>query len=81
MENLGASVLHARPPPHILVSAVVSGELEDAGGNGPQDHANDEPGDGEQGVVHGHLLGSPVAAATVADENGDADQEGYTGDG
>ena len=81
LEQLGAVVLHARPSPHVLVLAVIPTVLQDAGSQSPHDHADDEPADGEEGVVHAHLLGPPMSAAAIADEDEDADGEGDAGGG
>jgi hypothetical protein len=71
-KELGAVVLNARPPPHVLIAAVVAGALQDAGRHGPHNHAEDEPADGKEGVVHTNLLSSAVASPTVTNEDDNA---------
>ncbi|KAK5632939.1 hypothetical protein RRF57_008653 [Xylaria bambusicola] len=36
-EDLGSLIFNARPPPQILIAAIVAGELKDTGCGGPQD--------------------------------------------
>ncbi len=74
-KELRSVVLHAGPSPDVLVVAVVPGDLEDAGSHGPHGHADDEPRDGEEGVVDADLLGPVVAASAVANEDEDTDKQ------
>lgn len=75
-KDLGALVLFARPAPHVLAATVAAARLEEAGGDGPHDHREDEPADSEEGVVGCYLLGTLVAAAAIGEEDTDADSKG-----
>lgn len=72
-------VFDACPSPHVLVLTAVSRVLKNAGSHGPHDHAEDEPTDGEHGVVDSDLLGTLVATAAVSNKDDDAEQEREAG--
>lgn len=72
-------ILNARPTPHVLVLAVVATKLHDTCCQCPQDHAHDEPTDGEKGVVDANLLRPLVATTAVADEDEDANSKRNAG--
>lgn len=71
----GALVLNACPAPHVLVAAVVLAVLQDARGDSPERHAEDEVADSEERVVDADLLGATVAATAVGNEDEHADSE------
>jgi hypothetical protein len=58
-----------------LVAAVVPGELKNTGSHSPHGHAEDEPADSEQGVVHTDLLSALVTTTAISDKDKDADSE------
>lgn len=78
-ENIGTSVVDARPTPHVLVLRVVLRVLENASRDHPHDHAEDEPGDGKHGVVSADLFSTLVAAAAVGNEDDKAGKERHAG--
>jgi hypothetical protein len=78
-EKLGSVVFDTRPSPHVLVLIAVSRVLKNGSSHGPHDHAEDEPTDGEHGVVDSDLLGPLVATAAVSDKDNEAEQERKAG--
>ena len=78
-EEIRSVVLNASPSPHVLILAVVSRVLKDAGSHGPHDHAEDEPTDGKHGVVNPDLLGPLMTSAAIPDKDDDAEQEREAG--
>lgn len=66
-EEMTPLVIHARPAPHVLAIALGFALVEDTGANCPHDDAENEEGDGEYGVVSGHLFCSPVTSTTISD--------------
>lgn len=68
-------VFNAGPTPHVLVLAVVLGELEDTGSHRPHDHAEDKPANSKERVVHANLLRPLMTPTAVTNEDTDADEQ------
>lgn len=80
-KEFGSTVFDAGPSPHILVTAVGLGVLEDSGGRSPHSHTENEPADREQSVIDADLLRSPVTTTAVANKDTNADDERDTSTG
>ena len=65
LEQFASHVVLAGPAPHVFSLALGFALVQDAGANGPHDDAEDEEGDGEDGVVGCHLLRPVVASSCV----------------
>jgi len=63
LEELSSFVVFASPAPHVLTIALSLALVQNAGTNGPHDNAEDEEGNGEDGVVSCNLLCPLVASS------------------
>lgn len=65
LKQLASLVVHARPAPHILISAGVLRTLKDTSSNAPHDDTEDEEANSKDGVIYSSLLRSSVASFPV----------------
>lgn len=79
-EELAALVVLARPAPEVLTFTIILGALKNTGTDDPHDDAEEEPADGEHGVVDSDLFGSAVATTAVSKDDDNSKDERYTGD-
>ena len=65
LEQLASRVVFAGPAPHVFSLALRFALVQDASANGPHDDAEDEEGDGEDGVIGCYLFRPVVASSCV----------------
>lgn len=74
--DLLASIVLARPTPHIVAAAAGLGVLVDSSADNPHDQTEEEEADRERGIVDCGLFGATVAALPVGPEDNQTGKQG-----
>ena len=68
LEQMPPLVVNARPSPHILAVALRLALVQNTSADCPHDDAEDEEGNGKDGVVRCNLFCSPVTTAAISSQ-------------